>query len=118
LSKLLYHILMAVPAEKRLVLVDKLNDNEDNWTSNDGDRDYPGAVKEGFFSALLDDVLECAEKGATIGGCAIGVPGMIVGGFVGAIVGGLRTLVVRPLTKYKPLDRLAPLVDLVKRGVQ
>ena len=30
LSKLLYYILMAVPSEKRLVLADKLNGNEDH----------------------------------------------------------------------------------------
>ena len=84
LSKLLYYILMAVPAEKRLVLVDKLNGDERNWVSNDAD--YTGFVKEGFFSSLLESVFEGVKIGATIGGGVIGIPGAIAGGLVGAIV--------------------------------
>jgi hypothetical protein len=110
LSKLLYYILMAVPAEKRLVLADKLNGDASNWASNDGD--YTGAVAEGFFSSLWDDVFEGIERGAIIGGCAIGIPGAIVGGLLGAIVGGLHSLIVRPLAKLKPLEMIASWVGL------
>ena len=115
LSKLLYYILMAVPAEKRLVLVDKLNGTEANWTSNDRDKDYAGAVKESFWSSLLEDVLAGIERGAVIGGCAIGIPGILVGGLVGAVVGGLRALVVKPLAKLKPQKVLDPLATIFKR---
>jgi predicted GTPase len=97
LSKLLYHILMAVPSEKRLVLADKLNATDVNWVSNDSEMNYTEAVKNSFFESLFTDVGAGAENGALIGGCALGVPGMIVGGLVGGIVGGLHALVIRPL---------------------
>jgi len=95
LSKLLFYILMATPAEKRLVLVGKLNTDEENWVSNDGD--YSAAIKESFWDSLLVGISTYAEKGAIAGGIAIGVPGMIIGGLVGAVVGGLRSLVINPL---------------------
>jgi predicted GTPase len=114
LSKLLYCILMAVPSEKRLVLVDKLNGEKANWTSNDSDRDYTGAVRESFWDSLLADILECAACGAGVGGFVIGVPGALVGGLVGAVIGGLHSLVVRPMSKLKPLETLAPLAKMIK----
>jgi len=97
LSKLLFYILMAIPAEKRLILVDNLNNAEHNWKSNDNDMNYAEAIKSGFFSSLLSGIGAGAEKGFVIGGCVIGVPGMIVGGLVGAIAGGLCSLAVKPL---------------------
>jgi predicted GTPase len=112
LSKLLYCVLMAVPSEKRLVLADKLNTDERNWVSNDGD--YFGAVQESFWDSLLKYVLEGIEQGAIIGGCVIGVPGMFVGGLVGAVVGGLKSLVVKPLSKLRPQKALVPLSNFFK----
>ena len=109
LSKLLYYILMSVPSEKRLILADNLNTTEDNWVSNDAD--YSDAVKKTFWDSLLDDVMLCIEKGAVIGGCAIGVPGAIVGGLIGAIVGGLRSLIVKPLMKSKAADRVGKVIS-------
>jgi predicted GTPase len=111
LSKLLYYILMAVPSEKRLVLVDKLNATETNWESNDGD--YSGAVKQSFFDSLLDSVFGGMEHGAVIGGCVIGVPGILIGGLVGAVVGGLHSLIIKPLEKFKPLEKLGEWVKLI-----
>lgn len=105
LSKLLYYILMAVPSQKRLLLADKINAATD-WTYNDSDRDYAGAVQESFWDSLLKDILSGIEKGAIIGGCAIGIPGVLVGGLSGAIIGGLRALVVKPLSKLKPLMKV------------
>jgi len=115
LSKLLYYILMAVPAEKRLVLADKLNGTLNNWTSNDKDKDYTGAVAKSFWDSLLDGVLAGVEKGVAIGGYTIGVPGMLVGGLVGAVFGGLRALIVKPLSKLKPSKALDPLAEIFKQ---
>ena len=112
LSKLLYYILMAVPSEKRLVLVDKLNANENNWASNDSD--YSEVIAKGFWDSLLDDVLDGLEKGAVFGGCVIGIPGAIVGGLVGAIVGGLHSLIVQPLSKLNQIEKLEPFAKLFK----
>ena len=99
LSKLLYYILMAIPSEKRLALVDNLNSDKENWASDDGEEDYSGAIQKSFWGSLLENVLDGAERGAYIGGCAIGAPGMIAGGLIGAIAGGLHSLVVSPLAK-------------------
>jgi len=98
LSKLLYYILTAVPAEKRLVIADNLNEEEQNWLFNDDDMDYADEVKKSFFESLLEGIGEGAEKGAITGGCIIGVPGIIIGGLIGGILGGLYTLIVKPLT--------------------
>jgi predicted GTPase len=113
LSKLLYYILMAVPSEKRLILADKLNVSEINWTRNDGD--YSDAVKKSFWESLLKSVLHGVKNGAFIGSWTIGVPGTIVGGLVGGIVGGLRSLIVKPLSKIKLLPKLDVLSKIVKR---
>jgi len=113
LSKLLYYILMAVPAKKRLVLVDKLNTTDTNWTSNDAD--YTEAVKESFWDSLLESVCAGVEKGAVIGSRAIGIPGAIVGGLVGAVVGGLHALIVKPLANGKAPEKFDPIKSLLKR---
>jgi len=112
LAKLLYYILMSVPSEKRLVLVDKLNVNENNWKSNDAD--YTESIKGSFWDSLLEDVLAGVHKGAEVGCYAIGVPGAIVGGLIGGIVGGLYSLVAKPLNKLSTLEKIAPVVDLFK----
>lgn len=107
LSKLLFYILMAVPSEKRLVLADKLNADEDNWIFNDGDRDYSSDIKRGFWESLWDEVTDNAEKGAVIGGCVLGIPGAILGGLVGGVVGGLKALVVSPFkSKSRPKSNI------------
>jgi len=97
LPKLLFHILMAVPSGKRLVIADNLNDFSDNWGSNDNDMDYSEAVKESFLSALLVCMGDGVEKGVVTGGCILGIPGALVGGCVGGILGGLNSLIVKPM---------------------
>ena len=103
LSKLLYYILTAVPADKRFVLAGNLNEDKRNWTSNDKDNDYTEAVTEtvtkGFFESFMDGFSAGLERGAVIGGCAFGLPGAVVGGLVGGLYGGLSALVVKPLLK-------------------
>lgn len=96
LSKLLYYILMAVPAEKRLILAENLNPDEDNWL-DDEEMDYHEAIQYSFDETLWDCFITGAEKGAVAGGCALGVPGAIVGGLLGGILGGLNGLIVQPI---------------------
>ena len=120
LSKLLYYILMAVPSEKRLVLVDKLNIQNRNWKSNETDMDYSKAVSDTFFDSLLSGIGMGAGTGAHIGGRVLGAPGMIAGGLIGGIIGGLHALAIKPLSKLKafekPLEKLntGKLSDLLK----
>ena len=97
LSKLLYYILMAVPSEKRLLLADKLNEDGTNWTDDDGEMDYEGAIKDSFWGSFAASVGSGMEKGAMAGGCILGIPGMIGGGLVGTILGGLHGLFVKPI---------------------
>jgi hypothetical protein len=92
---------MAVPAEKRLALVDNLNPGDENWADGESDMNYTAAVEETFFDSLKSTIGVGAEKGAVIGGCVIGVPGAIIGGFVGGIIGGLHGLVIKPLAKLR-----------------
>jgi predicted GTPase len=99
LSKLLYYILMAVPSEKRLLLADKLNEDETNWAADDGEMDYRDAIKKSFWNSVLESVGKGAEKGAVTGGCILGIPGMVSGGLVGSIIGGLHGLIVKPIMK-------------------
>ena len=97
LPKLLYYILMAVPVEKRIVLADKLNDDDKNWADHDAEIDYNEAIKESFFDSIFAGMWEGAEKGGVAGGCILGIPGMIAGASIGGILGGLHSLVVKPL---------------------
>ena len=99
LSKLLYCILMAVPSEKRLALVDKLNDDDLNWADDDGEMDYQEAIRGSFWTSLWDSVTSGAKKGAETGGDILGVPGMVVGSFIGTIFGGLNGLIVKPIRR-------------------
>jgi hypothetical protein len=57
---------MAVPGEKRLLLADKLNAAEANWTFSDDKMDYVGSIKKTFWESLLDGVLSGIEQGAVI----------------------------------------------------
>ena len=60
---------------------------ETGCTTNDAG--YAETAKKNFCDSLLESVLKGFEKGAIIGGCAIGFLGVIVGGLIGGIVGGL-----------------------------
>ena len=95
LARLLYQILMAVPSEKRLVLVENLNEDDENWESNE--EDFTTPIRNSFLSSLFEDVAAGVEKGAMIGGCALGLPGAVTGALIGCIVGGLKALVVTPI---------------------
>ena len=112
LSKLLYYILMAVPAEKRLAFANNLNDTEENWEDNDAD--YSGAVVGSFFDTLLSDIADGAESGSMVGDRVLGFPGKLVGGLIGGIVGGLHGLVVRPLSDIKGLGWLKSLTNFFR----
>lgn len=106
LAKLLYAILTAVPEEKRLLLSDKLNTIESHWTFHDNEKNYGEAVQNSFWDALLKNVLDGMEKGAVVGGCIIGFPGVLLGGLSGAVIGGLRSLVAKPLSRLKPVMKI------------
>jgi hypothetical protein len=89
LSKLLYYILQAMPAEKRIVVMESINE----------DADYNEGVKDSFFESLNANLDFCFSdgiaKGAVIGSDILGIPGLVVGSVVGGVVGGISGILSR-----------------------
>lgn len=83
LTKLLYYILQAVPAKKRLSIMEGMNKNKNNYKHNDDD--YSKKVQDSFLDTIFDAIDEGAELGKEI----LGMPGAIIGGIVGGVVGAL-----------------------------
>ncbi len=96
LTKLLYHIVLSLPAEKRIAIAENLNDNSEMWECDDNETDYKEAISQSFGEIVWDTTEEFAEKGFVGGGMVLGMPGAIVGGVVcgiaGAIVGVFKGL--------------------------
>ena len=87
LTKLLYHILLSIPAEKRLAIAGNINEDNSMWEYDDEEEDYTTAISESFSEVFWDTTGTFAEKGAMAGGMILGVPGMVVGGIIGGAVG-------------------------------
>ena len=83
LTKLLYYILQAVPAKKRLSIMEGMNKDKKNYKHNDDD--YSKKVQDSF----LDTIFEAIEDGAELGKELLGMPGAVIGGIVGGVVGAL-----------------------------
>ena len=96
LTKLLYQIVLSIPASKRLAIAENLNDNEDMWKFDDNQEDYVEGISNSFGEIFMDTVASFAEKGVEVGGVCLGVPGAIIGsvvcGAVGAVVGVFKGL--------------------------
>lgn len=89
LTKLLYNVVMSLPAEKRLAIAENLNNDDDMWKFDDNEEDYVSAVSESFGEVFLNTLSDYAEKGTICGGTALGVPGAVVGTVVGGAVGAV-----------------------------
>ena len=92
LSKLLYYIVKATPAEKRAVYVNNTNEDENMWRDNDDLLDYGEETRK----SIMDSVVEGASRGVDVGGDIGGEIGGIfgktgerIGRAVGSIVGGV-----------------------------
>ena len=96
LTKLLYMIVRSIPADKRLLVADNINDDGDNWEYDDREGDYKEAVQKSFFESIGISIGESAEAGAEIGEAVFGVPGkgigFVVGGVVGAVTGFFKAI--------------------------
>lgn len=53
LKKLLSHILDKLPEKKRISLGNDVNDNKDNYKSNDNKKDYDKIIKDSYLSSIL-----------------------------------------------------------------
>ena len=91
LSKLLYYIMNAMPAHKRVAVMEGINTNSENYEYNDDEEDYNEGVKESFYESF-DYISDGVDTGAEIGGAILGIPGAIVGAFVGGFVGCVRSI--------------------------
>lgn len=87
LTKLLYHIVLSLPAEKRIALAENLNDDSEMWECDDNEEDYMEAISRSFGEIVWDTTEEFAEKGFVAGGVALGMPGAIVGGLLCGVAG-------------------------------
>lgn len=96
LTKLLYHIVLSLPAEKRIAIAENLNDNKSMWECDDQKCDYKSGISQSFGEIFWETTGNFAEKGFVGGGMVLGLPGAIVGGLVcgaaGAVVGFFKGL--------------------------
>lgn len=92
LSKLLYYIVKATPANKRVVYVDNINSDESMWKDDDELLDYGKETRQSVFDSIVEGASEGADVGERIGdifGTAGKKVGRIIGGAIGAVVGFL-----------------------------
>ena len=89
LSKLLYYILEALPAEKRAAVFGGINTDAEQYEYNDDDMDY----NEGVMSSvdgMADYIADGINNGAAAGFCILGAPGALIGSVIGAFTGGIK----------------------------
>ena len=91
LSKLLYYIMNAMPAHKRVAVMEGINTNSENYEHNDDEENYNEGVKASFYESF-DYISDGVDTGAEIGGAILGIPGAIVGAMVGGFVGCVRSI--------------------------
>jgi len=91
LSKLLYYIMNAIPAHKRVAVMEGINTNSENYEHNDDEADYNEGVKGSFYESF-DYISDGVDSGAELGGMILGIPGAIVGAFLGGFVGCVRSI--------------------------
>lgn len=89
LSKLLYYILSALPAEKRAAVFGGINTDGEQYEHNDDGMDYSEGVKESLYG-MADYVADGINSGAETGYLILGIPGAVVGTVAGALVGGIK----------------------------
>ena len=92
LSKLLYYIVKATPAEKRAVYVNNINQDENMWKDDDELIDYAKETKRTILQSVMDSASEGADIGGEIGE-VFGPAGETVGRVIGTVVGGAADVV-------------------------
>lgn len=88
LAKLLHCLLAQPPKEKRLAVVQHLNEDPENWVHNEDD-DYRRRTLSDVLETIIDCIGEGADDGSDIGHDLLGIPGGVIGGLVGGIGGAV-----------------------------
>ena len=94
MAKLLYYIVGALPAEKRIPILEGLNDDGETFTHNDDKIDYGSCVEESIFETIGDMISVGVAAASVFGGVLLGVPGRLVGGVIGGAVGTVGGCIV------------------------
>ena len=91
LSKLLYYILNSLPAEKRISIMEGINTDSEQYKCNDNEENYNEGIKDSFFDSF-DYISDGVDAGADLGMTILGIPGALVGAFLGGVVGCVQTI--------------------------
>lgn len=98
LSKLLYYIMDSIPSEKRLNIVEQINESQEMWSSDDEIENYRQKINESAQEGIIRKIKGVgagiaagAAAGAALGS-VIPVIGTAIGTTIGAILGGLSSL--------------------------
>lgn len=89
LTKLLYNIVLSLPAEKRIAIAENLNDDSDMWEYDDEEEDYIEGLSISLGETVIDSMKEFAENWGVYGGAVLGMPGAVVGSLAGGAVGAI-----------------------------
>lgn len=89
LSKLLYYIVKATPAEKRAIYVEHINRDAEMWRDDDELRDYGEETRKNIVESVIDAASKGADIGGDIGEALAGSFGRTVGSVIGGAVGGI-----------------------------
>ena len=87
MAKLLYRVVEALPAEKRIPILEGLNEDRESFAHTDSEMDYGAWREGGVFETLGSMIGDGAEAGADLGGMLLGLPGRLAGGVIGGAVG-------------------------------
>ena len=88
LSKLLYYIVKATPANKRVVYVDNINSDKSMWKDDDKLINYSRETKRNMLTSIMMGVSTGTRIGEKIGG-KFGPVGETIGRIAGSILGGV-----------------------------
>ena len=92
LSKLLYYIVNALPANKRVAVMEGINTDSDNFQHDDDEMDYSEEVKSSFSEPIDDIISDSVDCGAELGGLLLGLPGAVVGAVIGGTIGCIKSI--------------------------
>ena len=89
LTKLLYYIVNAIPAEKRLAIADNINIDEDMWAHGDDNEEFKAKTGSKFLETIGDCISLCSYEAGVQGSFLLGYPGAVIGVMVGGIWGAI-----------------------------